>query len=157
MGKLAGEIRMSKPFLQAGEEATLSILRTAEVLMQRAVKVLKPFDLTITQYNVLRILRGSEKEGLPCSQIAERMIQRDPDITRLLDRLQGRGLIRRQRDTQDRRVVVTYIAAPGLTLLSKIDPAVNAHHHYQFKQFTETEVQRLIELLERVRETPNEN
>lgn len=144
---------MSQAVPQTEEKVALSILRTAEVVMQRAIQVLKPFDLTATQYNVLRILRGSEKTGLSCSQIAERMIHRDPDITRLLDRLENRGLIRRERDTQDRRVVVTYIAAPGLVLLKKIDPEVQAHHQHQFEQFSEQDLQQLIQFLERVRET----
>jgi DNA-binding MarR family transcriptional regulator len=153
MARLADEIRMNPALAQSGENAALSILRTAEVVMQRAMQVLRPFDLTATQYNVLRILRGSETRGLSCSQVAERMIHRDPDITRLLDRLESRGLIRRERDTEDRRVVVTYIAAPGLALLKKIDPEIQAHHQRQFEQFTEQELQELIQSLERVRET----
>jgi DNA-binding MarR family transcriptional regulator len=152
MAGLADEIRMTKPFPVQEEEASLSILRTCELLQQRTLALIKCFDLTGPQYNVLRILRGSSPEGLPCGQISERMITRDPDITRLLDRLETRGLINRVRGDQDRRVVVATITPEGLRLLQEIDPVLVAHHRRQFSTLNKTELRELIRLLELVRE-----
>src|SRR6266403_4934379 len=99
------------------EEALfLDLLRTTDMLSRGLVRVLKTEDLSATQYNVLRILRGSP-DGLPCGEIASRMITRDPDVTRLLDRMEKRGLISRFRDTKDRRTVIGKITAEGLKLL----------------------------------------
>jgi DNA-binding MarR family transcriptional regulator len=150
--KLADEIKMTKPFSVVEEEATLNVIRTAEVLTQGSVQVLKPLDLTAAQYNVLRILRGSEKHGLACGRIAERMVTKDPDVTRLLDRLETRGLIRRERGEEDRRVVVARIEPEGLALLKQIDPVLIAQHRRQFKHLSEKKTRQLIELLELVRE-----
>ena len=151
MAKLAEEIKMRKPFSQLEEEAALSIMRTADLLSQRTLPVLRGFDLSGSQYNVLRILRGSP-EGLPCGQIAERMISRDPDVTRLLDRMEARGLIRRERSEQDRRVVTARITAGGLELLKQADPAITVHHRRQFEALGEKKLRRLIELMQEVRE-----
>lgn len=110
------------------EEAVfLDLLRTTDMLARSLVMVLKTEDLSANQYNVLRILRGSP-EGLPCGEIASRMITRDPDITRLLDRLEKRGLISRCRETKDRRMVMARITPEGLKLLLHLDePVVEAH------------------------------
>src|SRR6185503_1750926 len=115
-GKLAKEIRQTKAFSSPAEEAILNIHRTAAVLTALFADTLKPFGLTEIQYNALRILRGAGKEGLSCQEIAERMITRDPDITRLVDRLASRGLVERARSEEDRRVVVTRITASGLKM-----------------------------------------
>ena len=154
VAKLADEIRMKKPFALAEEEAALNIFRTAEYLGQRTSQALKSFDLTGPQYNVLRILRGSLTEGLSCSQIAERMINRDPDITRLLDRLQSRGLILRERGGKDRRVVTVNISPEGMRLLQESDPVIESHHRRQFSHLHRSQLQQLIELLELVRNPP---
>ena len=156
MPGLADEIRMTKPFALPQEEAALNILRTSEVIQQSASQLLKAFDLTPAQYNVLRILRGAGENGLCCSEIAERMVTRDPDITRLLDRLNTRNLIARERSEKDRRVVTARASADGLRLLDEIDPVLTAHHHRQFSKLSETRLRELIRLLELVRETPNE-
>src|SRR3954467_10234095 len=116
-GKLAKEIHQTRPFSSVEQEVFLNVLRTADVLTYRLEAFLKPFGLSPTQYNVLRILRGAGDEGLACGRIAERMITRDPDITRLLDRLEKRNLIRRARQTDDRRVVKGFITAEGSALL----------------------------------------
>jgi len=102
------------------ESAFLDVLRTAEALSRPVAVLLKTQDLSPTQYNVLRILRGAGK-GLTCGEIADRMITRDPDITRLLDRLEKRELLARERDGKDRRVVLTQITAEGLALLDALD------------------------------------
>jgi DNA-binding MarR family transcriptional regulator len=108
--------------------------------------VLKTEDLSGTQYNVLRILRGAP-EGLPCGEIASRMITRDPDVTRLLDRLEKRGLISRCRETKDRRTVMTRIAPPGLKLLADLDEPIRDAHRKQLGHLGPKRLQTLAELL----------
>jgi DNA-binding MarR family transcriptional regulator len=103
--RLREEIQQQMPFESLEQEAVLNVLRTADVLLQRITAVLKPFKLSPSQYNVLRILRGAGPEGLACREIGERMITSDPEITRLLDRLEARGLLTRTRDQKDRRVI----------------------------------------------------
>ena len=156
MSKLADEIRMTKPFSSPEEEASLNLMRTSEMVQQETLAILKPFDLSGSQYNVLRILRGAGIEGVTCSQISDRMVSRDPDITRLLDRLETRGLIRRERSARDRRVVNAYISAAGLRLLEEIDPVLTAHHRSQYAHFEPCKLRQLIELLELVRNTPTQ-
>jgi DNA-binding MarR family transcriptional regulator len=112
------------------EAAFLDLLRTTEMLSRDLAQVLKIEDLSATQYNVLRILRGS-LEGLPCGEIASRMITRDPDITRLLDRLERRGLISRCRETKDRRMVMARITPDGLKVLGRLDEPVQQAHRKQ--------------------------
>ena len=157
MTSLRDELRMTKPFSIPEEEASLSILRTCEILQQRTAPLIKAYDLTGSQYNVLRILRGSLPSGLPCGQIADRMITRDPDITRLLDRLETRKLISRERGDQDRRVVLANITPEGLRLLQEIDPVIAAHHCRLFSTLSKTELRELVRLLQAVREGTNDN
>jgi DNA-binding MarR family transcriptional regulator len=152
VAKLADEIKMTKPFSLLEEEASLSIVRTADIMFQRMADMLKPLDLSSSQYNVLRILRGA-KDALACGQIAERMVSRDPDITRLLDRMEARGLISRARSEQDRRVVNARITNKGLALLEELQPVVLAHHRKQFAGFGEKKLKQLIEWMEQVRAT----
>jgi DNA-binding MarR family transcriptional regulator len=123
-GRLLREIRQSKAFSSVEEEAVLNVQRTAAVLDEALVEALRPRDLSATQYNALRILRGAGLRGLSCQEIAQRMIRRDPDVTRLLDRLEKRGLIERRRSEEDRRVIVTRIREGGLRLLAALDPGV---------------------------------
>jgi|HubBroStandDraft_6_1064221.scaffolds.fasta_scaffold12663_4 DNA-binding MarR family transcriptional regulator len=103
------------------EEAYTALLRTADQLQTRFACWLRPHNLSPTQYNALRILRGAGPEGLPCSQIGERMLTHDPDITRLVDRLAKRGWVARSRDSRDRRVVRARITKQGLALLAELD------------------------------------
>lgn len=124
MAGLLEEIKQTKPFASKEEEVLLNIFRTAEVLSWAEVEVLKPFELTTVQYNVLRILRGAGEDGLMCGEISERMITRDSDITRLLDRLEGRGLVKRERDAKDRRVIISHITEKGLKTLAELDEPV---------------------------------
>src|SRR5271163_4041955 len=112
------------------EVAYLDLLRTCDLLSRGPAQVLKQDDLSSTQYNVLRILRGTP-DGLPCGEIASRMITRDPDITRLLDRLEKRGLISRCRETKDRRMVMARITKDGLKLLAHLDNPVEEAHRNQ--------------------------
>lgn len=151
MAKLAEELRMTRAFTSPEEEAMLSVLRTAEVISQHGATLLKTFDLNANQYNVLRILRGSGKIGLTCGQIGERMISRDPDITRLLDRLESRRLIARERSEEDRRVVVARITSAGLNLLRESDPQILRYNKQFFESFGAKKLRQLIELLEEAR------
>jgi DNA-binding MarR family transcriptional regulator len=112
------------------ELAFLELLRTTDMLSRRLTQVLKTEDLSSNQYNVLRILRGAA-EGLTCGEIGNRMITRDPDITRLLDRLEKRTLISRCRETRDRRMVMVHISAEGLELLARLDGPVREAHRRQ--------------------------
>src|ERR1700730_10132160 len=128
------------------EAAFLELLRTTDMLSRGLVKVLKTEDLSGTQYNVLRILRGSPG-GLPCGEIASHMITRDPDITRLLDRLEKRGLISRCRETKDRRMVMAQITPEGLKLLSRLDEPVEEAHRKCLGHLGRERLRALTELL----------
>ncbi len=129
----------------------ISLLKTANAIAQAAEQFLKASGLTGAQYNVLRILRGAEPEGLACRGIGDRMISHDPDITRLLDRMEKRGLITRERQTDDRRVVQARITAQGLSLLKSLDQPVHDLHKRQFRHMTGARLKTLSELLEEVR------
>jgi len=132
------------------EDAFLDLLRTCDLLSRAPAQLLKAEDLSSTQYNVLRILRGTP-EGLPCGEIASRMITRDPDITRLLDRLEKRGLISRCRETKDRRMVMVRITAQGLKILANLDEPVRESHRRQLGHLGKGRLQELAELLGQVR------
>ena len=128
------------------EAAFLELCRTTDLLSRRLAGLLKTVDLSANQYNVLRILRGAE-EGLPCGEIGNRMITRDPDITRLLDRLEKRGLIERWRDTNDRRVVMARITPEGRELLAGMDEPVREAHRKQLGHLGRERLRALTELL----------
>jgi DNA-binding MarR family transcriptional regulator len=135
------------------EEAVfLDLLRTSDVLSRRLAYILKNEDLSSNQYNVLRILRGAP-EGLACGEIGSRMISRDPDITRLLDRLEKRGLISRCRETKDRRTVLTRISPEGLKLLARLDEPVQQAHREQLGHLGRERLKALTELLRDSRES----
>jgi len=128
------------------EVVFLDLLRTTDILSRGLVTVLKTEDLSANQYNVLRILRGSP-HGLPCGEIASRMITRDPDITRLLDRLKKRGLISRCRETKDRRMVMARITPHGFKLLARLDEPVEETHRKQLGHLGSERLRALAELL----------
>lgn len=125
MGRLKNEIKQERPFGSLEEEVFLNLQRTSDALARRVAETLKQVELTPTQYNALRILRGAGERGLPCKEVGERMVTRDPDITRLFDRLETRELIERSRDTRDRRVIIAHITEHGESLLGRIDSAVS--------------------------------
>jgi DNA-binding MarR family transcriptional regulator len=132
------------------EAAFLDLLRTTDMLSRGVVRVLKSEDVSATQYNVLRILRGSP-EGLPCGEIASRMITRDPDITRLLDRLERRGFISRSRETRDRRTVLARITPEGLELLVRLDRPVQEIHRKQLGHLGRDRLRALKDLMAALR------
>ncbi len=149
---LQAELKQKVPFSSREQEAYLSLLRTTDALQSSVEARLKEFGLTGTQYNALRILRGAGAEGLPCSEVGERMITRDPDITRLLDRLQKRGLVERARCKRDRRVVYGKITAAGLKLLRELDEPLEKHSREMLRHVGQAKLKQLIELLEKVRD-----
>jgi DNA-binding MarR family transcriptional regulator len=148
---IQAELKQTKPFSSTGEEASIAILRTADELQQQLVDLLKPYGLSPTQFNALRILRGAGEAGLPCSEIGERMINHDPDITRLLDRLEQRDLVARQRDAKDRRVHVARITKTGLDLLKSLDKPVEEFHRVTTADFGESNLKSLIRLSDKLR------
>jgi DNA-binding MarR family transcriptional regulator len=150
-GKLQAEIKQTKPFAHAETEAMLALQVTADRLASEGARLLKPWDVSPTQYNVLRILRGAGPDGLACGGIGERMIQHDPDITRLIDRMEKRGLVSRQRDGKDRRVVITRITQKGKDLLAELDAPIEEFNKRRLSHLGRERVQTLIELLDLVR------
>ena len=151
---LRDELKMTRPFKSVEEEALLNIARTAAVLEHSGAEALKPFALTITQYNVLRILRGAGEFGLCRNEVGERLVTKVPDVTRLLDRMEAAGLIVRQRGGDDRRFVATRITDKGLKLLEKIDRELPAMHGRQLGHMSQKKLRDLIDLLEEVRSAP---
>ena len=146
------EIKQKRPFGSLGEEVYLNLLRTADALLRQVEVALKPAGLSSTQYNVLRILRGAAPRGLACCEISDRMITHDPDITRLLDRLESRGLVKRKRERTDRRVVKVRITTEGLRILKALDEPIAALHRRQLRQVDPDSLRLLIRLLEQARE-----
>jgi DNA-binding MarR family transcriptional regulator len=151
-GKLKKEIRQNKPFESLEAEAYLNLVRTADAIWRNNVEVLKPYDLTPTQFNVLRILRGAGQEGLNCREISERMLTFDPDVTRLLDRLESRGLVGRSREARDRRVITVRITEAGQQLIGELDQLVLQLHRQQLGHLGERKLKTLINLLEQARQ-----
>jgi len=145
---LQQDLRQSKPFSSLQQEAYLSVVRTTSTLTDRVEDLLKPYGISATQYNVLRILRGAGPDGLPCKRVSDRMISRDPDMTRLLDRMEKRGLITRERQTDDRRVIKTRITPVGLEILKELDTPVDELHKKQFRHISAAKLKALADALE---------
>lgn len=154
MSPLQSEIKQSKPFQSLEQEALLSIERTSALLLHRAADTFRPFGITQTQYNVLRILRGAGRDGLCRNDIRDRLISQVPDVTRLLDRMEDAGLIVRERDTVDRRLVTTRITKQGLSILDKLAEGVMDAHRRALGHLTKDQLETLIELLALARAAP---
>ena len=151
-GRIQAEIRQGKPLGSLEEEVYLNLQRTANALAQPLAELLRGHDLTPAQYNVLRILRGAGDEGLMASDIGGRMISRDPDITRLVDRLEKRGLVERRRCSQDRRVVWTSLSDGGRALIDPLDAPLDELHRAMLAHMPPDRLQMLVELLEEARD-----
>jgi DNA-binding MarR family transcriptional regulator len=151
VSRLQKELKQTKPFESLEEEVILNLARTAEYLGSRAAEVFKRADLTGTQYNALRILRGAGPEGLSCREIGERMVTTVPDVTRLLDRLEARGLISRERPAHNRRQVITRVTNEGLRLLAELDVPVVESHRRLAGHLGEKQLKTLNRLLESLR------
>jgi DNA-binding MarR family transcriptional regulator len=153
MGKrLQAELKQTKPLENPEVEVFLNTLRTADYLLRAEGEVLREGDLTTPLYNVLRILRGAGTEGLSCGAVSSRMVTRDSDITRLIDRLVQRGLVTRERDAADRRVVLSRITERGLTLLRRLDQPIAGCHQRLLRHLTAEQVRTLSRLLELARQ-----
>jgi len=141
--------KSAKPFTPSLEaKLFVALLRLSDRLAQDADLLIKSYGLTVTQYNVLRILRGAGPDGLPCKVIGNRMISRDPDMTRLLDRMEKRQLITRERQSEDRRVIKTRITPTGLEILKKLDGPVDELHKKQFRHLPVAKLKALAEAIE---------
>ena len=150
-GDVVDEIQQTKPFATVETEALVALELTADRLTAELAQLFKPWDLSPTQYNVLRILRGAGPDGLACGRVGERMVTHDPDITRLLDRLEKRGVVARQRGDKDRRVVTTRITAAGLELLKQLDEPVEDFNRRRLGHLGPERLRTLIELLALIR------
>ena len=148
---MSSKNKAARPPAPLEERTFLALLKAADALGQEAEHLTRTAELTATQYNVLRILRGAGSQGLPCRGIGERMITHDPDITRLLDRMEKRGLITRERQKDDRRVVKTRITPRGLELLKPLDQPMRDLHKRQFRHMAGSRLKALYDLLEQVR------
>jgi DNA-binding MarR family transcriptional regulator len=146
-----GEIRQSKPFRSLEEESVVALILTTDLVLRRLAEVIEPSGITHQQYNVLRILRGSHPGPLPTLEIAARMIEQTPGITRLIDRLEAKGLVTRERGSDDRRCVYCAISADGLDLLARLERPVRQVAKRAFAGLDETRQRRLLEALEAVR------
>jgi len=144
------EIKQTRPFHSKAQEAALGLMRTADLVRREVTKVVEPHGITIQQYNVLRILRGAGENGLPTLEIAERMIEEAPGITRLIDRLEAKKLVKRERCRKDRRRVWCQITKDGLALLEKLDTPVREAER-ALGSLSSTELTQLVALLDRAR------
>jgi len=151
---LQREIKQRRPFGSRAQEATIALLRTADVVRRRLAHTVDPHGITLQQYNVLRILKGAAPDPLPTLEIAERMIEAQPGITRLLDRLDAKGLVRRERCADDRRQVHCWISEEGLDLLADLDPVVDEADRAAVGALSPAQVEQLVRLLEVVRADP---
>jgi DNA-binding MarR family transcriptional regulator len=150
-GRLSNEIKQTKPFANSMAEAILNVQRTADQFTRTLAEALKSADISPTQYNVLRILQGAGENGWACSEIAERMVTRDPDITRLIDRLQDRGLVKRVRSEVDRRIVRVRITQKGSKTIADLAPGFAGLERNLLGHLGEERLKLLIDLLEEAR------
>jgi MarR family transcriptional regulator, organic hydroperoxide resistance regulator len=151
--KIQDEIKQSKPFKTVASEAHVALLRTADLVAREIAEVLKPYGVSPTQYNVLRILRGAGPSGLACGEIGGRMITQDPDITRLLDRMEKAGWIERTRDSGDRRVVVTRLTKQGKKVIDELEEPLARFERKRLKKVGEKRLCELVELLDVMRDS----
>jgi DNA-binding MarR family transcriptional regulator len=145
------ELKSARPFDLLEEETHLSIVRTAAILEHAMAQALKPYGLTVTQYNVLRILRGAGEGGLCRNEIGERLLRQVPDVTRLLDRLRDLKLIGRERTDTDRRMVRTHITPKGLKILAELDAPVRAFHRTRLEGMSRQKLRQLVDTLAELR------
>ena len=148
---LQQELRQRRPFQSAGHEAIVGLMRTADLIRRQATALVEPHGVTLQQFNVLRILRGAGDAGLPTLDVADRMIEQTPGVTRLLDRLETKELVRRQRCPRDRRQHLCWITAKGLALLEKLDAIAARAHDDSLKGLRQKDRIALIRLMDAIR------
>jgi DNA-binding MarR family transcriptional regulator len=154
---LQREIKQRKPFRSRRQEGVLGLLRTTDLLRRTLSRVVDPVGITLQQYNVLRILRGAGSEGLPTLEIASRMVEESPGITRLMDRLEAKKLVKRERCPRDRRQVLCWITPPGLALLDRLDRPLAEADDTLLAGLRNDEVDTLVRLLDAVRAAHGQN
>lgn len=147
---VADEIQQRRPFQSTAQEAVVALLRTCDAAVRHLAGVLEPHDITLQQYNVLRILRGAERP-LPTMEISDRMIEQAPGVTRMLDRMENKGLVRRERPSGDRRQVLCSITPKGLDLVNALDEPMNAADEQCFAALDAQEQGKLIAMLDAIR------
>jgi DNA-binding MarR family transcriptional regulator len=157
MTRIQQELKQTRPFARKAEEAAVSILRTADMLRRSMTTVIEPFGITAQQYNVLRILRGAGERGLPTLEIVERLVEETPGITRLIDRLEAKGLVVRERCKTDRRQVFCQITRAGVALLAQLDAPLAAAQEQTIGQLKKRDLTQLVELLEVARQSFDNN
>lgn len=146
------EIRQRRPFRSAGQEATVALLRTASVVSRALGRVVEPYGLSLAQYNALRIVRGAGSAGVATLAVRERMIEEGTTITRILDKLEAAGLIRRERSRPDRRLVLCYVTDRGAALLAELDPRVDAADEAAVAPLGATRLRSFIRMLDEIRQ-----
>lgn len=150
MSSIQNEIKQTKPFRSAGHEAIVSLVRTGSDLTLYLESIVGAEDITLQQYNVLRILRGAG-EPLCTMEIGDRLVQRTPGITRLLDRLEKKGLIIRTRGKEDRREVYCHLTVPGLRVVERLDDPIDYSDVEVLSGFSDNELTDLLAMLGRIR------
>jgi DNA-binding MarR family transcriptional regulator len=148
---LRDELKQERPFRSIHEEAHLNLIRTTNRITDALELVLKQHGITSTQYNVLRILRGAEPKGLCRNEVSERLLNRMPDATRLLDRMEEADLVSRARDTEDRRLVTTHLTKKGRSLVDSLDEVVDRQHERHLGHLSNKQLKALIDLLTEAR------
>ncbi len=149
--KLQTELKQTRPFSSTRQEATLALMRTTDLVRRSMSKIVESEGITLQQYNVLRILRGAGESGLPTLEIAGRMVEEAPGITRLIDRLENKTLVRRLRCPSDRRQVLCWISKSGSELLARLDVPVNSADGNALSVLSETQTRSLLQILEIIR------
>ncbi|OFW16927.1 MAG: hypothetical protein A3F69_05405 [Acidobacteria bacterium RIFCSPLOWO2_12_FULL_66_10] len=148
---LQRELLQRRPFQSAAHEAVVALLRTTDLIRRHGTAVLEPHGITVQQFNVLRILRGAGGDGLPTLEVGARMVEQTPGVTRLLDRLEAKVLVRRRRCPKDRRQHLCWITPKGLALLQKLDGVLLRSHEDTLKGLTAKDREALIRLLDAIR------
>lgn len=146
------ELRQTRPFRSHQEEVVLAFLRTAAVIKRPAARLVEGRGISSAQYNVLRILRGAGEEGMPTLGIRERLVEEAAGITRLIDKLEQSGLVRRDRSSADRRQVMCRITESGLAILAELDDPIQAAHASALSMLSEDDMNELLVILDRIRE-----
>ena len=150
---LRDDLRQNKPFTSLQQEAMLNVVRTSATMSDAINEMLKPYGISMTQFNVLRILRGAEPAGLCRNELRDRMLTKMPDVTRLLDRMEEAGLVARSRDNEDRRHVSTKITTAGRQLVDSLDVPARQLHQRRLGHMTAEQLSSLIELLTLARDS----
>jgi DNA-binding MarR family transcriptional regulator len=151
MSSLQHELRQRRPFTSPAHEAVVGLMRTADLMRRHMTALVEPHGITLQQFNVLRILRGAGDDGLPTLEVADRMVEQTPGVTRLLDRLEAKELVRRQRCPKDRRQHLCWITSKGLALLERLDAVTSRAHEESLRGLRQKDRVLFIRLLDAIR------